>query len=165
MSLEVVGIVVQKNRLNQPFVGIFHLGYVEVFPLQNCSSTHLYHHLLVCWTSEKSHFRRESFPTFLTSDVPKSTHWEPVSMLRRLLWWWTSHIRCMQLLWAVLCHVLHQNASFWASNTSQNKSWAHVPSGLQFQSENDLLDGKTAVQTVKYCSVRLYNASQASQDS
>jgi len=77
------------------------LGYVEVFSRPKHSHTRSYHHFWVCWTSQKSHFRRRSFPRLLTSDVPKSTHWEPVSMLRRLIWCWTSHMGCMQLLWAV----------------------------------------------------------------
>ena len=125
MSLEMVGKEMQKIRQSQPVDWGHYLRYVELFPLSKHSRMRFYRHFLVSWTSQKSHFWRESFPRLLTSDVPKSTHWEPVSMLRRLLWWWTSHIRCMQLLWAVLCHVLHQNASFWASNTSQCPKWAH----------------------------------------
>ena len=125
MSLQVVDKWVQKNRQSESVDWERYLGYVEVFPLSNNSRTHLYHHFLGSWTSQKWHFRRESFPTLLTSDVPKSTHCEPVRMLRRLPWWWTSHMRCMQLLWPVFCHLLPHNASFGASNTSQCHKWAH----------------------------------------
>ncbi len=58
MSLEVVDKWVQKNRQSESVDWERYLGYVEVFPLQNCSSTHLYHHFYVSRTSQKITFSK-----------------------------------------------------------------------------------------------------------
>ena len=116
----------QKNRQNERVVRQWSLGYVEAFSWPKRSLRIFYHRFWVPWTWPKSHFRRLAFLKWQTSDAPRSTHLEPLSMLRRLVWWWTSPMVCMQLLWAVLCHYRALNASFRCPNTSDCSQMSHI---------------------------------------
>ena len=117
--------VVQKNCQSKCVGWRWFLGYVKGFSRPKHSRTCLWHQFCVSWTWPKSRFGRVSFSWMTSRDITKSTHWEPVKMLRRLIWCWTSPMQCIQQLWAVLCHLLALNTWFWASKISK---WPHLGS-------------------------------------